>query len=568
MQRDCERLAAATFDLVIVGGGIYGACAAREAALRGLSVALLEQGDFGGATSANSQKIIHGGLRYLQSLDLKRMRESIRERRTLLSLAPHLVHPLPVLMPTRGLGRRNRAVIAAALAANELLSWDRNRGIDEPAQRIPAGRTISRLACLRLAPQLDGQPLSGAALWHDAQVEDSERLTLAFVRSAVEAGAAAANYVKVTGLKQEGARVTGVHAEDVLTGRAFQVGAGMVLNTRGPWSEAPPRQWLKAVSLVVDPLLTQGVALGIDSSASAGLAPGLLFITPWQGRSILGTAYLPYDGRPEDCRVTEDEIAALLQAVNAALPETPLKRPHVKFAYVGLIPAAAGSRTVAETRYQLIDHRRQEGLEGLVSVVGVKYTTARDVAEKTVDLICAKLGQGKPKGCGRTAPLAGAPTGLFSALLEHAQHVRLWGLERAVIQRLVRRYGAAYADVLRLIRESLAWREPVDAGRTVLKAEVIYAIRQEMAQTLGDVVFRRTGLGSAGFPGWPAIQACAEVMAGELGWDGAHLEQELREVGEVFDRHGVVVGPVPSALPEAAERPLTEPVGVGSCAPS
>ncbi|HKH84267.1 MAG TPA: FAD-dependent oxidoreductase, partial [Gemmatimonadales bacterium] len=196
MRRDLPRLGNTTFDLLVVGAGIYGACAAWDASLRGLSVAVVDQDDFGAATSANSLRIVHGGLRYLGRADFSRMMESIRERSTLLRIAPALVQPLKVLVPTYGVGTRGRVAYAAALALNDLASFGRNRHL-EPESRIPGGRIVSRSECLGLFPWFKRQGLSGGALWHDAQLQHPERLVLSFLQSASRIGAVPVNYLRV-----------------------------------------------------------------------------------------------------------------------------------------------------------------------------------------------------------------------------------------------------------------------------------------------------------------------------------------------------------------------------------
>ena len=568
MTRDLDRLANQEHDVVIIGGGIYGACAAWEAALRGLQVALVEQGDFGQATSANSQKIVHGGLRYLQSLDFARMRESIRERRSLLRVAPHLVHPLPFVIPTYHGRLRSKGVMAMALRLNDLVSWDRNRGLDDPERRIPPARVISREECLRLIPGVRAEGLTGGALWYDGQIEDSERLTLAFVRSAAAAGATVANYVEVTGLlRNASGAVCGVHAQDRGEGRrALEVRGRVVLNTSGPWVQhvlgslnghRPARRtrFLKTVNLLTRPLTNQAVAFGIASPPGWQLTPGFFFFTPWRDCTIIGSTYTPYTGRPEDCQVNEQEIEAFLGAINRAYPSVRLGRRDVHMAHAGLLPAGPDGCRLQRS-YRLVDHARQHGLKGLVSVVGVKYTTARDVAEKAVDLVCAKLGKRTGRGLSRSTPLVDGAIPLMGDFLGSALREPLWGLDGFVITHLVQQYGTAYEQVLRLLRENLAWLEPLDTGLPSIKAQVVYAIRDEMAITLADVVFRRVGLGSAGFRGMRALDACAQVMAQELGWDDGRRKAELRTVEALF-RQRAAVGPLRVSVgAEDASAPL------------
>ncbi len=539
MRRDVPRLANRTFDLVVIGGGIYGACVAWDAALRGLSVALLEQGDFGQATSANSHRIVHGGLRYLQSGDLLRLREAVRERRRLLLIAPHFVRPLPFVLPVYRGSLRGRAVMAAALAVNDLLSCDRNRGVSDAARRIPRGHILSAEDCLRLAPGLAREGLTGGALWHDGQISNSERLTLAVVRAAAEAGAAVANYVRVTGLLRSGSRVDGVHAADQTDGRTFTVRARLSVGAVGPWTQQlwsamhgavgrQPLRWLKSMVLVTRPLPAHTVALGLPVRRRHSAVPGLLFATPWRGRTIVGTATVPYDGEPGSCTVSEAEIRDLLDDVNAAYPGAALLRRDVLGSYAGLIPAGSGGGAALQ-HARIFDHARLHGLEGVISVLGVKYTTAQDVARKTVDLVCAKLGRsvGSPR---RETPIWGGEMEVFERFLTGAVRERLWELEEPVIRHLVGTYGTGYTEVLNVVRDNLAWAEPLPGCEPILKAEVIHAVRHEMALTLADVIHRRTELGLFGTVEPATLRVCAELMASELGWDESRMARELSTV--------------------------------------
>ena len=225
MKRDLDRLGREDFDVLVIGGGIHGAAAARAAAARGLRTALVEKDDFGEATSANSLKIVHGGLRYLQRADLAKVRDSVRARREIFRRFPHLVAPLPCVLPTRGLGLRSRPAMAAALLLNDLLSADRNLGV-APACRLPRGRTISRAELQRRAPRLADERASGGALWHDGIALDTERLVLELVLDAAAAGAAVANRVRAVSFLRRGDRVEGVLARDELGGARWRSARG------------------------------------------------------------------------------------------------------------------------------------------------------------------------------------------------------------------------------------------------------------------------------------------------------------------------------------------------------
>jgi glycerol-3-phosphate dehydrogenase len=567
MLRDLNRLVSTTWDLVIVGGGVYGAAAAWDAALRGLSVALIEQGDFGQATSANSQKIAHGGLRYLQSLDIARMRESVRERAILLRVAPHLVVPLPCLMPTTRFGLRSGAVMAAALRLNDWITCDRNQDLRDASARIPDGRIIKREECLRLIPTLRREGLTGGAVWYDGQILNSERLTLAYVLGAAARGAAAANYVRAVELLREQDQIAGVKAIDLLSQRPLEIRGRLVLNMAGPWVSGalsaaagaparglPPKSFLKAINVITRPLYARRVALGLSSPQRSSQSLGLIFITPWRERSIIGTAYSAYNGDPEDCAVSEEEIGQFLRQINAAFPKGRLMREDISYVHFGLLPAANSGQAAGlrlRKRYALIDHERTQGLRGLVTALGVKYTTARDVAEKAVTLALRKLGKPASVSPSRTTPLPGGDLEDVEEFLARESRARPNGLHPAIVRHLIHAYGSAYRDVLSWIDEDRTMSQPIVGSSEVIRAEIRHAARKEMAQRLSDVVFRRTDLGTTGHPGEACLRDCAQAMAQELGWDAGRVEEELRLTRAEFRKHACVPADVQQAAAQA-----------------
>ncbi len=553
MERNPLELTRHVYDLLIVGGGIYGACVAWDATLRGLSVALVEKSDFAGATSANSLKVIHGGFRYLQHADFKRMRESIRERTTLMRIAPHLIHPLPVVIPTYGHGIQGRQALALALIANDLISFDRNR-LDDPQKHIPRGYVIPKRQCLELLPGIPQQGLTGGAVFYDAQVYNSERLVLSFLRSAAQAGAQVANYVEVTGLLQAGDRVTGARVRDTLTGEQFDIRAKMVVNTSGPWINhilglldkrpQPSVRFAQAINIITRPLFGH-YAVGISSrqnyrDADAVLNKGnrLLFVAPWRGRSLVGTAYSVYDGAPNDFSVSEAAIQSLLDDINMAYPPANLRRDEVTFVHAGLVPLSGvdpktGSIRLAK-HYQLYD-QRHSGLRGLISVVGVKYTTARHVAEKVVDNVFEAWGQKPPRSTSAVTRLHDGDMQQFTSFSQAEVEKCPYGLDEGTVRRLIYTYGSAYSRVLRYMDGYGEHGEAIPAQLAVLRAETLYGVHEEMAQKLADVVFRRTELATAGHPGNQALQLCADVMGTALSWDRARRQQELREVNTILN---------------------------------
>lgn len=525
MKRDLARIAADAWDVAIVGGGIYGVCAAHEAALRGLSVCLLERGDFGGGTSSQSLKVVHGGLRYLQHGDVARTLESIRERRTLLRIAPGIVRPMACVMPTYGHGLRGREVLGVGVALGDLVGLRRNVGV-APGRRIPRGQLLSRADTLARCPGIERLGLTGGALWWDALSRSTERLLLAFLRTALSNGAAAANHVAVTGLLRDGAAVTGVRARDELTGEPFDVRAKLVLNAAGPFVDDllatlghPPRTPLfpqsKALNLVTRRSPPE-VAVAIASRArfedrDALLAAGsrLFFVVPWRGLTLLGTRHLPWDGRPETFRVTEADVATFLGEVNAAWPGAGLVRDDVIGVYGGILPRTPTSGAADEVQLAkhatLVDHGRRDGIPGLVTVVGVKWTTARGVAETTVEHLAAQLGRVAGPRLGRTTPLIGAALGDDGGAHDP---------ERA-------------RTLAALARTSPALGTAVHHASRVTGAELVYAAREELAQRLDDVWLRRTELYLERPLDCAAIARSAELMGDELGWSEGRRADEI-----------------------------------------
>jgi len=551
MKRDIQTLASREYDVLIVGAGIYGACITWDAALRGLSVALIDKGDFGNATSANSLKTIHGGLRYLQDANLKLVRTMIGERKALLRIAPHLVRPLPCLMPTYNTLLKNKLAMRVALTMNDLIGFDRNRGLD-PHNVLPPSRVLSREECLALLPGMADDGITGGALWHDGQMYNSERLLLSFVLGAVQHGATVANYVEATDLTIVNDRVTGVQARDVLTGNTVPIRAKLVVNAAGPWAQrmldhlAGRRKAAKiglsiAMNMVTRQFIT-GTAAGITSrykfergKAIPVKKPQLLFIAPWRSYSLVGTIHTHFEGRPEDYKVSEDEIQNFVDEVNAAYPGAQLQRDDVYFVHKGFLPAEASSsheKVKLVREGQIYDHQTADGVDGLVTVLGVKYTSARGVAQQAVDVLFRKLGKTVPPCQTHRVPVHGGKIDGYDGYLAHEQRRHAAELPPEVVQHLVQNYGSEYNQVLQ--HRDHGWNELVSEGAQVITAEVLHGVREEQAQHLSDVIFRRTELGSGGNPGEACLEACASIMAAELGWDTVRLQRELDETRAAF----------------------------------
>ena len=520
-----DSLAATELDLLVIGAGIHGAFAAWDAARRGWRVGLVDRGDFGGATSANSLKIVHGGFRYLQHGDVARLRESSAARAALLELAPHLVEPLPCVMPTYGSTTRGPLALGAALAAYEVLSLGA-RGRSAEARRIPRGRLLDVEEFARHAGPLALPGARGGAVWYDALLQSPDRLLIAVVRSAARDGADVANYVHATRLLRvvDGARerVVGARLRDE-QGREVDVRARLTLVAASEGARA-----LAVTAAALPPFARAcNVVLNREPPAAAVAIPvdgarRLLFAVPWRGRLMLGTSQ-------HDEAVTnagERAVYELLGAVNRALPALELRDDEVALVHEGLLPGTADRLL---DRPVLIDHEAREGVPGMLTMIGVKWTTAQRTAARAVTLCAQRLRADRGPAPAR---LVGAPANGAGGRGPDAPggiEAHLWTL-----------YGTECREVTTIAGESPQLAAPLAPGEQTIGAEIAWTARTEMVRHLADVVLRRTGLGSGGHPGATALAAAARLAAQALGWDAARTSTELALVERVYPTRRVV----------------------------
>ena len=537
MTRDLRGLVDTHFDLLIIGAGIYGATIAWDASQRGLSVALIDRGDFGGGTSANSAKTVHGGVRALQTGNLAELRSFVRERRALCRIAPHLVHPLPFVIPTYGGLTRNPLAMRVAFGLYDLLARDRN-DLPDRSKHLPPSRLISRDECLALNPAIAPDGVTGGIIWHDCQMHNPDRVVLSFVLSAVGAGAVAANYIEATGWMRDGDCIAGVQVKDRLGTAGFDVRATLVVNAAGPWGPAlteelplplrsgRPAGLSKAMNLVTRSI-TRNHALG-------GLAGSrFLFVTPWHGVSIVGTSHDPFDGRADSLRVRETDVSAFLREVNQAFPAAGLELDDVRLVHRGLLPAADSSGRLLLTQSVVRDHRA-DGVPGLMSVLGVRYTTARGTAERATDAAFTILGR-TPPACQTTeTPLTGGDIPDFASFVAEATTDAKGTVDSATRKRCTLSYGSRYRDVLEPMMDDPSLAEPLSDDCPVTRGEILHAARHEMAVRLADAVLRRTEAGSAGHPGLEALEEAARVMGMERGWTEDQRAREVKHAEQVY----------------------------------
>ena len=559
MKRNIEKLENKEYDLIVIGGGIFGACAAWDAVLRGLSVALIEKDDFCQATSAHHFKMIHGGMRYLQHLDVKRVRESCRERSILLKTAPHLATPLPILMPTHGHGMKGKGVLKAGLLLYELLTFDRNKGISDLSRQIPRSKFLPKEAVLDLYPGLNSDRLTGGVVFYDGQIYNPPRLVLSYIRSSIEEGLDAANYLEAIDYITDGNRVIGVAALDRLAGERLEIRGKCVLNAAGPWAHRLNERILKKPSkktpsfsrdlvMVVPKQLSPDYAFAHlaktkDGDALFDRGGRHLFIVPWRDYSLIGVWHQVFNNAPEEITIERAELQQFLDEINYIYQGVELTLEDVSFINTGLILFGTEDDQGGKTnhsfgkRSMLIDHLEEHNLEGLYSLIGVRATVARKDAQAAIDLILKRMNR-KHVNC-RTmeAPIYGGAIESFDEYHRqadlHAREAYRIGVSRS----LVHNYGSEFHRVLDYTRKDKSLGEKIDAT-DVLRAEVAHAIREEMAVRLQDVVFRRTELGTGKNPGKPAVEECAELMAAELGWNQQKIEEEIREVLDIFSTRG------------------------------
>ena len=535
MQRALSRLSNETFDVLIIGGGATGCFTARDAAMRGLSVALVEAKDFACATSAHNSKLAHGGLRYLRNLEISLVRESLRERRNLMRIAAHMVRPLPFLLPLYHAGVAERAKLKAGLALYDLLSLDRNR-LEDPAQHLPGHRWLSPKDAQAREPVLARGDLEGAFEYHDAQMYMPERIALENLIDADAHGAAIANYVAAEKLLLRDGKIEGCAVEDRITGARFDVRARTVLVAAGPWADLFLE---RATGQQAAHRLTRskGIHLLVPQISRAALTieagNGHLFALPWRGHTLLATTDTPFTGDPGKVAVTEKDIADFLATFHAFLPQAGLTRDRIEFFYAGLRPlvsdgANRGDSYNVSRRSELIDHGKEGALDGVFSALGGKWTTSRALAEKITDTLVARLGKKAPRCATATTALPGGRFDRFEDMVKG--YLKTWpGI--SALRNMAHMLGARLPLALKGARLTDLARLG-SSGDT--PAQVAFAMTEEMALTLEDVVMRRTAIGQFGPPEADVLERVAGQMAAQLGWSAEKKTRQIASLVPIY----------------------------------
>ncbi|ACU73982.1 FAD dependent oxidoreductase [Catenulispora acidiphila DSM 44928] len=518
-----QQMAEEEFDVLVIGGGVVGAGAALDAATRGLSVALVEARDWAAGTSSRSSKLIHGGLRYLEQRDFGLVREALTERSLLLNrIAPHLVRPVPFLLPLR-----HRVWERFYIGAGVLL-YDTMGG----ARTLPRHRHLSKTAALRRAPALRSDSLTGAIQYYDAQVDDA-RFVMALARTAAQYGARVATRTKVTGLLREGGRVTGAVVRDLEGGGSIEVRARQVVAATGVWTDdihelAQLRASIsvrasKGVHLVV-PRDRIDLRTGLISRTEKSV----LFIIPWGRHWLVGTTDTDWDLDREHPAASRADIEYLLEHANAVLAK-PLTEEDIEGVYVGLRPLLSG--TADQTTKLSREHVVASPAPGLVVVAGGKYTTYRVMAKDAIDAAVEDLGTADeakiPDSVTDKVPVLGAE-GFAARWNERARIARRTGLHQVRVEHLLRRYGTCVEELLELIAADKSLGDPIAGADDYLRVEAVYAASHEGALHLEDVLTRRTRISIEAFDrGVAAAPEVAALMAPVLGWSEATVREEV-----------------------------------------
>jgi glycerol-3-phosphate dehydrogenase len=517
-----------SYDLVVIGAGINGLGILRDAAERGLRVAMVEQEDFCYGVSAWSGRLVHGGLRYLEHGDIPLVRESLRERELLFKVAPHLVKPVRLIMPFYSRNKRPSWMIRLGMIAYDVLSFDKS---------VKSHRVLDKKEVKNRFKGMATDGLSGAALFTDGQVEYAERLCTELAIAAGKAGAEIFIHTKVTGVLQENGRVVGVSTINS-AGEKTELRADLTINAAGPWvdyvlrgekkSSAVESKRLiggsKGSHIIVDPFEGAPNDVVYYESQTDGR---LVLVIPWMGRYLIGTTDHLFEKNPDEARCDQDEINYLLTEANTLMPEAKLTRKHVLYTYSGVrpLPYTPGLSEWKIPRSHIVHDHAKTGYPGLHSIVGGKLTTYRQLAEDSVDLAVKQLGRGKSKPVSKNAKFPGAQTDDFAAFEKNFNKDKVVQADSAA--RLLKLYGTRAEEILNLIRKDEKLGERFDPKSAAVAAELIYSVESEYAQTLADVFARRNLLAFEPGHGLQGAKRAAEILGKHLGWSAAKRKEEL-----------------------------------------
>ncbi len=562
-----KELSSGRYDVLIVGGGITGIAIAREAAERGLSVCLVEKDDFGGATSAATSKLIHGGLRYLENYEFGLVRESLAERRVLGLAASHLVKPLPFIIPVLPWSKPGKFILRAGLYLYDTLSYDRNRDVPEGHQ-IPGSVLLSDRELEAVDPTIASMS-HGALMYYDYQSLHPERLTLAFLKSALQKGAVFYNHTEATGfiIEETGGKrnLQGAEVRDTITGKTATIRAEVTINASGPWmdlvlgladrSSETKLSRSTGIHFLTKPLFKHNNAVLFRTRSGRHF-----FVVPWEGFSLIGPTDRPYSKHPDELRPEQDDFDQLFEDVNDTLPGAPLTHDMIVDVPIGIRPLIFSGKSTykASRRYEILDHEAK-GLKGLISVAGGKWTTSRQLGEDVVKLLLTRLPDPGNQVNVNTAelPLYGSPGygNPDDVYVDFSlRNFSTPGVSAEVHRHLITMYGTEHTRILEYVHKKKALAKPVSdrfPTRDIM-AQVVFAVEHEGARTVSDIIRRRIALGTYGIPTEQELLAVARQAAPILKWSQTEVRRQVKMAMSEYPTELLVSGSA-----KASARPAT-----------
>ncbi len=503
MKRDIHQIQNNNYDVLIIGGGIHGATLAYETSKNGLKTCLIEKSDFGSETSANSLKVLHGGLRYLQHGNIKRMRESIYSRKIFQQIAPHLVQNIPFLMPTKGFAVKSKLALNIAMKLNDIISFDKNKNILDECN-VGRGQTISKKELKNIVPNLNDKAITGGAVWYETVAKNTERLLFEFLHYANDNNAKLSNYIKAVKYNIKNDKIESVEVLDTLNNKKFNIKAKYVVNTVGPWLneilyatkdyEMLKTPLTKAVNIIVKEELFGKYAVGLEShkefkdkAAIINKGKRLFFFVPLNGYTMIGTTYKIYKKiKADDCEITKEDIEEILGEVNNSYKGLNLNYQDITQIHVGLQAMPDDEyendfQVQPETHSLIFDHKNEESILNLISVKSVKYTTAPAIAKRITQKFLSKNFIEEKNN---------NPNFLFKRKLFFESQNDL----NIDLKRIWNLYGSNSQNVIESITRNTETKKIIFEKENIFLGEILYVIENEMAVTAQDVIDRRLGL--------------------------------------------------------------------------
>lgn len=544
--RDLSALTSTTYDVLIIGGGISGAWLALHCAQQGYRTALIEKNDYASQTSSSSSKLLHGGVRYLQQMQFGKVRESAMERAEYIYAAPHLSHAIGFIVPTYKSIQKSKFFLASGMLVYQALCVGENSIIASKEQQLPSVRLISK-ADLNEICDLSNEPHTGGVVLYERHMFDSERMVLEIVQSAKEAGADVFNYVSAQSFLGSELAVKGVVAKDELSGDTFEIASKLVVNSAGPWidnlnsqlknHESAPQIKAFAVGshIVTRQISDHAIAVTTKHQSNAKIDRGgrHVFIIPWRGFSLIGTSYDEIDSPNGDISLQASHVDQLLDAINEGLPSANLKRDDVISGYSGLYPLHTDDikSTVYQGsgEYKIIDHQDANGISGIITALGAKFTTGRKLSELTMRVVNARF---KQENRVHRTKLGSSQYQSLNDFIAHktSQYESL--LPVKTIKHLITQYGSKIDAFLARVQNDVALLQPISADQEDIFGQIVWAIEEEQATSLNDLLFNRTSLGLLGITE-TQVRSVADVMAKHLFWPHA---QKCIQIDQVLKR--------------------------------